>query len=57
MPDTRTLAVTNEYDRDLLNLLPHFDVIDQLIDYYFEYCNWIHRYAFGCFCHLFTIRF
>ncbi|KAF7978315.1 hypothetical protein HWV62_925 [Athelia sp. TMB] len=45
MPDTRTLAVTNEYDRDLLNLLPHFDVIDQLVDYYFEYCNWIHRHV------------
>ncbi|KZP13066.1 hypothetical protein FIBSPDRAFT_140494 [Athelia psychrophila] len=42
--DNHSMAATHEYDRDLLNLLPSFDIIDQLIDYYFEYCNWIHRH-------------
>jgi hypothetical protein len=35
----------HEYDRDLLALLPPIDVIDGLIDYYFEYCNWIYRHV------------
>lgn len=37
------ISATHEYDRDLLNLLPSIEIIDQLVDYYFEYCNWIHR--------------
>jgi hypothetical protein len=36
--------VTHEYDQDLVNLLPPFDTIDQFIDYYFEYCNWLYRH-------------
>lgn len=43
--ENHSMAATHEYDRDLLNLLPSFDIIDQLVDYYFEYCNWIHRQA------------
>ncbi|KAE9395647.1 hypothetical protein BT96DRAFT_922689 [Gymnopus androsaceus JB14] len=34
-----------EYDRDLLGLLPTVEVIDGLILYYFEYCNWIYRHV------------
>ncbi|KAG7096594.1 hypothetical protein E1B28_004013 [Marasmius oreades] len=34
-----------EYDRDLLGMLPSIDVIDGLISYYFEYCNWIYRHV------------
>lgn len=34
-----------EYDRDLLARLPALDVIDGLISYYFEYCNWIYRHV------------
>ncbi|KAJ4472068.1 fungal-specific transcription factor domain-containing protein [Lentinula aciculospora] len=38
-------ALTPEYDRDLLTLLPTVEVIDGLIAYYFEYCNWIYRHV------------
>ncbi|THU83923.1 hypothetical protein K435DRAFT_688579 [Dendrothele bispora CBS 962.96] len=34
-----------EYDRDLLAMLPSVEVIDGLITYYFEYCNWIYRHV------------
>ncbi|KAF8900014.1 fungal-specific transcription factor domain-containing protein [Mucidula mucida] len=34
-----------EYDRDLLAMLPSLDVIDGLISFYFEYCNWIYRHV------------
>ncbi|KIK65721.1 hypothetical protein GYMLUDRAFT_39227 [Collybiopsis luxurians FD-317 M1] len=37
-------SLTPEYDRDLLALLPNVEVIDGLIAYYFEYCNWIYRH-------------
>ncbi|KAJ6627401.1 fungal-specific transcription factor domain-containing protein [Mycena sp. CBHHK59/15] len=37
-------AMSHEYDRDLLALLPSVDIIDGLITYYFEYCNWIYRH-------------
>lgn len=53
--DNHSMAATHEYDRDLLNLLPSFDIIDQLIDYYFEYCNWIHRQAIGNLCYIFQL--
>lgn len=33
-----------EYDRDLLAMLPNIVVIDGLIAFYFEYCNWIYRH-------------
>ncbi|PPQ79557.1 hypothetical protein CVT25_003439 [Psilocybe cyanescens] len=38
-------SVTQDYDRDLLSLLPSLDIIDGLLDYYFEYCNWIYRHV------------
>ncbi|KJA24617.1 hypothetical protein HYPSUDRAFT_38685 [Hypholoma sublateritium FD-334 SS-4] len=37
-------SMTQEYDRDLLALLPSLETIDGLISYYFEYCNWIYRH-------------
>ncbi|KAF8227966.1 hypothetical protein L208DRAFT_1490561 [Tricholoma matsutake] len=37
-------GITPEYDRDLLSLLPPIEIIDGLIDFYFEYCNWIYRH-------------
>ena len=37
--------ITQEYDRELLSLLPSLDVIDGLIAYYFDYCNWIYRHV------------
>lgn len=37
-------GVTPEYDRDLLSLLPPIEIIDGLIEFYFEYCNWIYRH-------------
>lgn len=38
-------TLTPEYDRDLLSLLPTIEIIDGLIVYYFEYCNWIYRHV------------
>ncbi|KAL4082053.1 fungal-specific transcription factor domain-containing protein [Scleroderma yunnanense] len=34
-----------EYDKDLLDLLPHISTIDGLVTYYFDYCNWIYRHV------------
>ncbi|KAG5644919.1 hypothetical protein DXG03_007384 [Asterophora parasitica] len=34
-----------EYDRDLLAMLPALEIIDDLIQFYFEYCNWIYRHV------------
>ncbi|CAK5275812.1 unnamed protein product [Mycena citricolor] len=39
------LTSSNEYDRDLLALLPSIEAIDGLIAYYFEFCNWIYRHV------------
>lgn len=33
------------FDDDLLALLPAVHVIDGLIDFYFEYCNWMYRHV------------
>ncbi|TDL29801.1 hypothetical protein BD410DRAFT_780293 [Rickenella mellea] len=33
------------YDDDLLAHLPALHIIDGLVDYYFEYCNWIYRHV------------
>lgn len=33
------------YDEDLISLLPPIHTVDGLIDYYFEYCNWIYRHV------------
>ncbi|EIN10817.1 hypothetical protein PUNSTDRAFT_142740 [Punctularia strigosozonata HHB-11173 SS5] len=35
----------SDYDRDLIALLPPASVIDKLISYYFNYCNWIYRHV------------
>ncbi len=39
------LSMNQDYDRDLLALLPSLEIIDGLINYYFEYCNWIYRHV------------
>ncbi|KAI0786459.1 hypothetical protein C8Q75DRAFT_771832 [Abortiporus biennis] len=33
------------YDDDLLALLPPTHIVDGLIEYYFEYCNWVYRHV------------
>ncbi|GJE84775.1 Zn(II)2Cys6 transcription factor [Phanerochaete sordida] len=33
------------YDEDLISSLPPIHTVDGLIDYYFEYCNWIYRHV------------
>ena len=33
------------YDEDLISLLPPIHTVDGLLDYYFEYCNWIYRHV------------
>ncbi|PFH52563.1 hypothetical protein AMATHDRAFT_1965 [Amanita thiersii Skay4041] len=33
------------YDHDLLTMFPPLNVVDELIRYYFEYCNWIYRHV------------
>ncbi|KAJ7087254.1 fungal-specific transcription factor domain-containing protein [Mycena belliarum] len=38
-------AMSQEYDRDLLAVLPPIDIIDGLIAYYFEYSNWVYRHV------------
>lgn len=42
-PELHQDLVDNDYDGDLIQLLPKMDILDGLIDYYFEYCNWIYR--------------
>jgi hypothetical protein len=37
--------INHEYDKDLVNLLPPIDTIDQLIDHYFNYCTWTYPYV------------
>ncbi|KAI0059896.1 hypothetical protein BV25DRAFT_1993355 [Artomyces pyxidatus] len=39
------LRARYERDNDLIAQLPALAVIDGLIDFYFEHCNWIHRYV------------
>ncbi|KAL7282029.1 hypothetical protein ACG7TL_003496 [Trametes sanguinea] len=36
---------TGEWDHDLITALPPVPIIDGLIQYYFEYCNWIYRHV------------
>ncbi|KAJ7762810.1 fungal-specific transcription factor domain-containing protein [Mycena maculata] len=43
--DDLTTGMNHEYDRDLLAVLPSVDIIDGLISFYFEYCNWIYRHV------------
>ncbi|KAJ6516305.1 fungal-specific transcription factor domain-containing protein [Mycena sanguinolenta] len=42
--DEPNAGMSHEYDRDLLAMLPPVNIIDGLINYYFEYCNWIYRH-------------
>ncbi|KAI0299005.1 fungal-specific transcription factor domain-containing protein [Multifurca ochricompacta] len=35
----------NDSDYDLRKELPHASVIDGLVDFYFEYCNWVYRHV------------
>lgn len=42
---TEESPMSSEYDRDLLTMLPPVDIIDGLIAYYFDYCNWIYRHV------------
>lgn len=38
-------SINATYDNDLISLLPPVHTIDGLIEYYFEYCNWIYRHV------------
>lgn len=40
--DSYFLPMSHEYDRDLVNMLPPTEVVDQLIDHYFDYGCWIY---------------
>ncbi|CAL1702050.1 unnamed protein product [Somion occarium] len=33
------------YDKDLVAMLPPVHTVDGLVEYYFEYCNWIYRHV------------
>jgi len=39
------LPAPTEWDQDLYTTFPHPNITDQLISYYFEYCNWIYRHV------------
>ncbi|TBU50505.1 hypothetical protein BD309DRAFT_945127 [Dichomitus squalens] len=36
---------TGDWDQDLTAQLPDIHMIDGLIEYYFEYCNWVYRHV------------
>ncbi|EIW62139.1 uncharacterized protein TRAVEDRAFT_163947 [Trametes versicolor FP-101664 SS1] len=38
-------TATGVWDNDLIAALPPVPIIDGLIQYYFEYCNWIYRHV------------
>ncbi|KAI6035557.1 fungal-specific transcription factor domain-containing protein [Pisolithus orientalis] len=38
-------TASNEYDKDLIAHLPSIEIMDGLVTYYFEYCNWIYRHV------------
>ncbi|KAF9649321.1 hypothetical protein BDM02DRAFT_3094934 [Thelephora ganbajun] len=44
-PGDQTLDGTRDYDRDLIAVLPPFHILDALLEYYFEYCNWVYRHV------------
>ncbi|KAI1793010.1 hypothetical protein LXA43DRAFT_1004242 [Ganoderma leucocontextum] len=53
-PKTRPRAIsdpvdhngsTGDWDQDLTAQLPDIHMIDGLIEYYFEYCNWVYRHV------------
>ena len=35
----------SDYDDDFFRELPPLDVVDSLVRYYFDYCNWIYRHV------------
>jgi hypothetical protein len=39
------LPPTYDSDYDLRKELPHSAIIDGLVDFYFEYCNWVYRHV------------
>ena len=43
--DDSAVDVQRGVDDDLLQMLPAVHIIDGLIDYYFEYCNWMYRHV------------
>ncbi|KAH9943012.1 uncharacterized protein BXZ73DRAFT_87457 [Epithele typhae] len=46
LPDTNELnGSTGEWDHDLTPRLPPPHMIDGLVQYYFEYCNWVYRHV------------
>ncbi|CDO74144.1 hypothetical protein BN946_scf185043.g194 [Trametes cinnabarina] len=40
-----TSGSTGVWDHDLIAALPPVPIIDGLVQYYFEYCNWIYRHV------------
>ena len=42
---TPDVPLTHDSDYDLCKELPPASVIDGLVDFYFEYCNWVYRYV------------
>ncbi|GBE79222.1 hypothetical protein SCP_0204190 [Sparassis crispa] len=38
-------ATSVAYDSDLVQLLPPVETIDGLVEYYFEYCNWVYHHV------------
>ena len=44
-PTADEFMTSVEYDKDLIDLLPPLSTIDELVTYYFEYCNWIYRHV------------
>lgn len=43
-PSTQNVRETDTYDTDIIQAMPELKVIDGLIDYYFQYCQWINRH-------------
>jgi hypothetical protein len=44
-PNDQTFDATRDYDHDLIAVLPPFHIVDALLEYYFEYCNWVYRHV------------
>ena len=40
-----TIMTQVGYDEDLFAMLPPIHTVDGLIEYYFEYCNWVYRHV------------
>ncbi|KAH9853869.1 hypothetical protein C2E23DRAFT_727985 [Lenzites betulinus] len=44
-PVSVTTVASGVWDEDLIAALPPMVIIDGLVEYYFEYCNWIYRHV------------